>query len=431
MIKSLYSWDSEIMFTELNEEEFVTFLESCACKNFLQTPAMGKFRTYSNWQYVFVGIKDNDKVLCACMLTYRNTRFGREFYSVRGLLIDYKDYNLLKQFTEELKKYVKMKKGYILRIDPYIMLKERDRDGKIVEGGIDNTYVRENLLKLGYKLVPLKKPTDNKQANFIYTINIKDKTLDDIMKDMDSKTRQMIRKNEKLGIVIREAKYEDLSLFSDIMKDTATSKNFTIHNLEYFQNLYNCCKKENIFKLIIAELNIDLMINNLKKELQELDNDIELRKSKFANGNIQMSLKKLELRLKEDTDNINRIKKKIKEAIKLQEEKGKVIPLGGIIYFIFGNEVLSLHGGTYREYIKWQPFYTINYEMIKFAIDNKYDIYNFYGISNVLDENDDQYGIYLFKKGFGGQVVELVGEYILPINYKYRIQETIDKLKKH
>ena len=65
----------------------------------------------------------------------------------------------------------------------------------------------------------------------------------------------------------------------------------------------------------------------------------------------------------------------------------------------------------------------------------KYKRYNFYAINNTLDKNDSQYGIYQFKRGFGGHVIEFIGEFILPVDkplYKsVKILSSIkNKLKK-
>ena len=73
-------------------------------------------------------------------------------------------------------------------------------------------------------------------------------------------------------------------------------------------------------------------------------------------------------------------------------------------------------GGAYDEYLKYQSFYTIHYEMIKYACENGYSKYNFYAINNHLDKDDEQYGVYEFKTGFGGHVMELLGEFILPVD---------------
>ena len=57
--------------------------------------------------------------------------------------------------------------------------------------------------------------------------------------------------------------------------------------------------------------------------------------------------------------------------------------------------------------------------------DNGYKTYNFYGISGNLVESDPMYGIYLMKKGFGGEVLELLGEFDYPVNKPlYRLYKT-------
>jgi peptidoglycan pentaglycine glycine transferase (the first glycine) len=62
--------------------------------------------------------------------------------------------------------------------------------------------------------------------------------------------------------------------------------------------------------------------------------------------------------------------------------------------------------------------------MIKYALENNYSYYNFYGISSNLSPEDPLYGIYTFKKGFGGEVVELVGEYDKVLSGKYYLYNT-------
>ena len=74
------------------------------------------------------------------MLLSKKRKFNKcEFYSPRGFLIDYNNKELVNSFTKEVKNFVKAKNGYILRIDPYIINKERDKDGNILKDGLDNT----------------------------------------------------------------------------------------------------------------------------------------------------------------------------------------------------------------------------------------------------------------------------------------------------
>ena len=60
-------------------------------------------------------------------------------------------------------------------------------------------------------------------------------------------------------------------------------------------------------------------------------------------------------------------------------------------------------------------------EHIKDAYTFKIPYLNFYGISGVFDPKDKNYGIFEQKKGFGGEVQEMIGEFTYPVdkvNYK-------------
>ena len=66
--------------------------------------------------------------------------------------------------------------------------------------------------------------------------------------------------------------------------------------------------------------------------------------------------------------------------------------------------------------MQFQSAYTVHYAGVKYAIDNKYKRYNFYGITGDFNTKNPLYGLYLFKKSFGGHVVELIGEYDLIVS---------------
>ncbi len=73
----------------------------------------------------------------------------------------------------------------------------------------------------------------------------------------------------------------------------------------------------------------------------------------------------------------------------------------------------------------------VQWEMIRYAKENGFHRYNFYGISGNFDKEDPSYGIYDFKKGFTGYVEELIGEHelcIMPIYcFLFKILHAIKK----
>ena len=99
--------------------------------------------------------------------------------------------------------------------------------------------------------------------------------------------------------------------------------------------------------------------------------------------------------------------------------------------------ILEIPGTITEKYnvMKFKSAYTIHYAGVKYAVENNYDRYNFYGITGDFNENNPLYGLFLFKKSFGGHVVELLGEYDLIISkfwyHTYNIMfNTYHNLKK-
>lgn len=94
-------------FRELSEKEFVSYLTKSELDSFMQSPKMDIKGVCS----YYVGVLDGKKVVAAARLTSRKNRFGYNyFYSPRGLLLDYKNEEVLSFFTSEIKKFIKEKK---------------------------------------------------------------------------------------------------------------------------------------------------------------------------------------------------------------------------------------------------------------------------------------------------------------------------------
>ena len=92
-------------------------------------------------------------------------------------------------------------------------------------------------------------------------------------------------------------------------------------------------------------------------------------------------------------------------------------------------EVIYLSSGNYEEYMKYNSQYLIQWELIKYGIENGFKKHNFYGIPANINEHPKDYGIYEFKRGFNGFVEELIGEFELPVTWHYKLIDLIHKIK--
>lgn len=405
-------------FVELTEKEYQKFWENHPLKTFLSAPKIAKLREKSNWKSYFVGVKENKKVVAAALLLSHKRKFNvNEFYSPRGFLLDYNNKELLTFFVEKVKEFAKSKNGYILRIDPYVIYKQRDINGDIVEGGEDNHHVVEHLQSLGFKKV---KTENMEQVGWMFSLGLEGKTEEQILKEMKPNTRNTIRKAEKLGITMTELSYDELDRFQNIMEETGERKNFAVRNVEYFQNMYNLFHDSNEVKYYVTELNLKEYIKRLNDEIKEKEEKLSnLGDAKYNDG-----------QRKNITGEIDSLKKRIDDAKEIMEKTNKdIITLSGSMFILIEPEIIYLSSGNYEEYMRFNSQYLIQWELIKYGIKNNFKKHNFYGIPANINEHPKDYGIYEFKKGFNGYVEELIGEFELPLKKEYYLIKLLKKLK--
>ncbi len=406
-------------FQELTEKEYQKYWENHPLKTFLSSPEISKLREKRNWETFYVGVKENNEIIAATMLLRRKSHFKKyEFYSPRGYLLDFNNKELVTFFTNELKKYIKDKKGYVFRVDPYLIYRQRDIDGNIVEDGIDNRDVVEHLQKLGFKKVSIE---DTEQVIWMFSLDLEGKSEEQILKEMKPNTRNQIKKTEKFGITVNEIGYDELDRFQNIMVETGERKGFEVRDISYFQEMYKLFHDKNEVKFFITELNLKKYIKGLKEERK-------LKEEKYAS----LSDAKYNDGAKKNLNNeMASIDKRIKESQEIIDNTGKdIITLSGSMFMLIKPEVIYLSSGNYEEYLKFNSQYLIQWELIKYGIENGFKKHNFYGIPANINEHPKDYGIYEFKKGFNGYVEELIGEFELPISWEYNLLKIIHKIKK-
>ena len=405
-------------FTEITEKEYEKYWENHPLKTFMSAPKIAKLREKTNWKAYFVGVKDNKKLIGAAMLLSHKRKFNvNEFYSPRGFLLDYNNKELLTFFVEKVKEFAKQKNGYVLRIDPYVIYKQRDINGDIVEDGEDNSKVVEDLSSLGFKKVKIE---NMEQVGWMFSLELEGKTEEQILKEMKPNTRNTIRKAEKLGITMNELSYDELDRFQNIMEETGERKNFAVRNVEYFQNMYNLFHDSNEVKYYVTELNLKEYIKRLNDEIKEKEEKLaNLGDAKYNDG-----------QRKNITGEIEGLKKRIEEAKEIMNKTNKdIITLSGSMFILIDPEIIYLSSGNYEEYMRFNSQYLIQWELIKYGIKNNFKKHNFYGIPANINEHPKDYGIYEFKKGFNGYVEELIGEFELPLKKEYYLIKLLKKLK--
>ena len=379
-------------FEEISAEDFRAFANQSPYKSFMQTPEIAKLRGKSGWTAHYVAVKKDDEILGASMLVSKPAFMKKlYFYAPGGPLMDLENTKLVDFFFDNLKTYIKSKNGYLLHIDPYYELIERDRDGLPVEGGFNHKKALENLKKQGFKEMK-----NASQPKYLFVTPIENRTETELMESFKRNTRNHIRKAEKMGVTIRELSRDELDKFKKITESTSERRHFTDKPLSYYETMYDLFHARGEVKFMVAEAVVSEV--GMERGLSEVTTENE-GTSPVTTGASDPS------RAHADSE---------------------PTVLSAAMFMTYGDEVVYLFSGSDEKYMRdYNAQYLIQYHMLKFAAANHFKIYNFYGINGLPDENSKDYGIYEFKKGFGGHVVELIGSFELSLSKTYTLAKKI------
>lgn len=411
---------------KLTEEAYEVFAETHPCANFLNSIYAGRRFQKRGWEVVYLGLRENQEIRAATLLVATPVRLGMYYYAPRGFLLDYEDASIVRQFVKELKVYLRSKKCLYLKIDPYVAYQEHDIDGNIVADGFRRTYVLKNLQELGFKHQGFQVGyNEETQIRWMSILNLRDKSEQDIMDAMIPARRRMLKNGLRKGIQVRELSMSELFILNEVLSATCERQGFHDIGPQYYEEAME------IYGEHAGACAAFLHIEEFKEEIQiALQQQQDLFKDTCRHLEVYPNSKKMKHRKEQCIQKLHDLQEELHDLDVLREKKGNEIVLSAAFYYVYGNELVYLAGGSYEEYMKFRGSYAIQWYMIKKALSIGCDIYNFYGISGNFQKNEEGYGVFDFKRGFHAEVIELVGDFILPMNpIYYTLYQGLQKLK--
>lgn len=194
-------------------------------------------------------------------------------------------------------------------------------------------------------------PTDSIQPPRTVRIDIS-KTEEEILAAMKQKTRYNIRLSAKKGVTIRRGTRHDLPMFNQMMFLTSKRNGFGVHDPKYYEVAYD-------------------------------------QFNEFAPGSV---------------------------ALFIAEKDGE--PLAGVMVFAWGKQGSYLYGASGNTGRELMPTYGVQWEAIKWAKAQGCTYYDMWGVpdydkehleANFQGKNEGLWGVYRFKRGWGGDLIRTVG----------------------
>jgi peptidoglycan pentaglycine glycine transferase (the first glycine) len=175
---------------------------------------------------------------------------------------------------------------------------------------------------------------------------------DEILAAMHQKTRYNIRLAAKKDVIVREAQPSDLPAFNALMQATGERDGFAVHSAEYYEAVYRLFVPTGQAKLFVATF---------------------------------------------------------------QEQV-----IAGIFVFALGDRAWYFYGASGEAERQRMPNYALQWAGIQWAKSLGCKEYDLWGVpdedeatleAQYLERHDDLWGVYRFKRGFGGQLTRFAGAY--------------------
>jgi len=178
---------------------------------------------------------------------------------------------------------------------------------------------------------------------------------DTILASMQKTTRYNIRYSARKGVVVRKGTEADLDTFYRLLEFTARRANFPIRSREYYRQEWNTLVPHNYLRLFLAMYGDEVLAARMSA--------------------------------------------------------------------VFGNKAATLHSGSFDTHRELKPNELLMWESLKWAKAEGCTTYDVWGIPDEIgahlylkqplpeEQKGGLWGVYSFKRGFGGDVVYYVGAY--------------------
>lgn len=407
-----------MIFTEISSEELLKFQkENNHRYYFSQTAEYNVMAHNNNLKTKILAVKENNEILAYGIFIY--FQYKKYFYKVTaqyGPIMDYSNTELVSFYFEQLKNYYsKNLKVLCVRVNPFINEKYFN-DIEYITENKEAIKVNRILNDLNYCAMNedlFTNPTLSSRCIFSKTLD-ENITETNLLKNVSQIARYTINRTIKEGVQVREIDIfneEDAKIFDEINRDTENRINFEIRDNTYFKTLKNSIKKK--VHYLISYIDCDQFIETTTNTIASLEKERDDLKEKLEQGKV--NAKKATNRLKEFDENIAIWHKKIDKIKELKSENGNIINLSCASFIESGQDLIYFTSGAMRKFHRYEGPYAILFHMMKYAINNNFKYFNFFGTSKDFEsEEATDYGVLQFKRNFNGNI-----EYFMD-NYEFR-----------
>ena len=398
----------------IDKEEYDNYVRNHQYKShFLQSLSWGEFaKVKKNLTPHYLGLTTEDnQLVAATLLLEKHLPMNMCYlYAPRGFVIDFNKKELLKTMTKKVVEFAKTRKAIFVKMDPDIIRKSYDYQNEEQELGYDPEIIFDNIKKAGFKHLGFTKNFETSQPRYSFRINL-EQSMEDIENHLSKTTKQRIAKSEKLETEVVIGTKKDIKEFYHLMTLTESRKDFISYNEDYYETLYEIFNgnKNSKATLLLGKINFNKTIKSLEKNLKRIVDQISILPIDNLSKSAKTKLEELRKQKENTQSEINKYKDYAKQY-------GNEITLSAHMIIEYGDKAWVLYAGNHNILSETYVNYHTYYEHLRYCKARGLRIYDQFGTIGDLREDNPLMGLHEFKRKFGGDYVEFLGEWDYVIN---------------
>lgn len=372
---------------------FDEFVVNHPTSHYMKTSSWAKHKEREGFTPHFYAMEEDGKIKATALVLEKKIPFllTSYFYIPWGFCMDYGDVGLLSLFIGHIKEIALSKKVMFIRMDPNVLRLERDIHGNALEQGQNNEYVTDLLEKEGFTHFGYQYGYSGTWTNRYTLVIDTSPSLDEIIKGF-SKTRQNnLKRHRQMGIQTRSGTKEDIQYLCKFEKQLTETQGFKPKKPEFFEKLLDDFGEHAV--LYITECDLSEIIHSL---------DQEIHSKKYA----------------KDKDAFDSKVKELERFKKLNQQFGNHVVLAAGLFIRFQSKSWDLYTYKNTELIFLKAIDSLHAYAIEDMKNHGVTFYDMCGFSGSVEKSDPYYGLYDYKRSFGSQFYEQIGQFDMILNRK-------------
>lgn len=373
-----------IQCTKISAEQLDHFVINHPYGHYMKTSMWGQVQQALNHEVQYWGFIENGTLKATALLLIKHQTGITSFYIPLGPCVDYENEELTRLFLQQLITQAEVQKADFLRIDPNVLRMEKDIQGNPIEDGKNNEMITTRIKQLGFRHKGYGYAYNGSWTNRFTLLVDLSSPMDDIVKHYSKARQNSLRRHAVIGVSTQVGNSDSLQDLCNFECQLAQIQGFKPHSQEFFQRILDSFKQHAV--LYVTSIDLNQMIQGIRQEINsgKYNKDKEALQSKLA---------------------------ELSKAETLMSTYGNTPTIAAGLFLRLNNQCWDCYTYNHKDF----NFIKAVDHLHRFAMEDMKNHgviwYDMCGFSGVCDKSDPYYGLYDYKRSFGSQYTERIGEF--------------------